>query len=144
MPCSPPRDLPNPEIKPRSPALHVNSLPLEPPRKPKNTGLGSLFLLQGIFLIQELNLGRLHWECGVLTTGPPGKSQSSLKHEQIQSTYKPWEVSSWPCQSSLTGGSQRRHGVWLAGQGFFNVRGHGPRFSSKPAVGKLAHRPLGC
>ena len=49
-----------PRIKPRSPALRVNSLPLEPPRKPKNTGLGSLFLLQGIFLIQELNQGLLH------------------------------------------------------------------------------------
>ena len=58
--CPPPQDLPNPGIKPRSPALHVNSLPLEPPRKPKNTGLGSLFLLQGIFLIQELNQGLLH------------------------------------------------------------------------------------
>ena len=29
----------------------------EPPGKPKNTVLGSLFLLQGIFLTQELNWG---------------------------------------------------------------------------------------
>ena len=27
----------------------------------KNTGVGSHFLLQGIFLTQELNLGLLHW-----------------------------------------------------------------------------------
>ena len=32
----------------------------EPPRKPKNTGGGSLSLLQWIFLTQELNRGLLH------------------------------------------------------------------------------------
>ena len=32
----------------------------EPPGKPKNTGLGSLFLLQGIFPTQELNQGLLY------------------------------------------------------------------------------------
>ena len=31
----PPGDLPNPGIKPRSPALQVDSLPIEPPGKPK-------------------------------------------------------------------------------------------------------------
>ena len=51
----PPRDLPNPGIKPRSPALQADSLPSEPPGKPKNTGVGSLSLLQWIFLSQELN-----------------------------------------------------------------------------------------
>jgi len=30
-----PGDLPNPGIKPRSPALQVDSLPTEPPEKPK-------------------------------------------------------------------------------------------------------------
>ena len=53
-------DLPNPGIKPRSPTLQVDSLPTEPPGKPKNTGVGSLSLLQGIFLTQELNWGLLH------------------------------------------------------------------------------------
>ena len=43
-----PGDLPNPGIEPRSPALHVDSLPAEPPGKPKNTGVGSLSLLQQI------------------------------------------------------------------------------------------------
>ena len=52
-----PGDLPNPGIKPRSPALQVDSLPAEPPRKPKNTGVGSLSLLKGIFLTQESNPG---------------------------------------------------------------------------------------
>ena len=55
-----PGDLPNPGIKPRSPALRADSLPAEPPGKPKNTGVGSLSLLQQIFLIQGLNRGPLH------------------------------------------------------------------------------------
>ena len=51
----PSRDLPDPGTEPRFPALQVNSLPSEPPGKPKNTGVGGLSLLQGIFLTQELN-----------------------------------------------------------------------------------------
>ena len=47
-PLPSPGDLPIPGIKPRSPALQVNSLPAEPQGKPKNTGLGSLALLQQI------------------------------------------------------------------------------------------------
>ena len=38
-----------------SPALQVDSLLSEPQGKSKNTGLGSLPLLQGIFLTQKLN-----------------------------------------------------------------------------------------
>ena len=34
-------DLPNPGIKPRSPTLQADSLPAEPPGKPKNTAVGS-------------------------------------------------------------------------------------------------------
>ena len=49
-----------PRDRPRSPTLQVNSLPAEPHGKPKNTGVGSLSLLQGIFLAQELNRGLLH------------------------------------------------------------------------------------
>ena len=55
-----PGDLPNPGIEPRSPAVQVDSLPAELTGKPKNTGVGSPVLLQGIFLIQELNQGLLH------------------------------------------------------------------------------------
>ena len=57
--CPPPGDLCNPEIKPRSPTLQVDSLPAEPPGKPKNTGVGSLSLLQGIFFTQEQYQGLL-------------------------------------------------------------------------------------
>ena len=36
-----PGDLPNLGIEPRFPALQADSLPAEPPGKPKNTGVGS-------------------------------------------------------------------------------------------------------
>ena len=55
-----PGDLPNPGMKSRSPALQADSLLSEPPGKPKNTDVGSLSLLQGIFLTQESDQGLLH------------------------------------------------------------------------------------
>ena len=55
LPCLPPGDLPSSGIKPRSPALQADSLLPEPPGKPKNTGVGDLSFLQGIFPTQELN-----------------------------------------------------------------------------------------
>ena len=55
-----PEDLPDPEIEPRSPSFQADSLPAESQGKPKNTGVGSLSLLQGIFLTQEPNQGFLH------------------------------------------------------------------------------------
>ena len=45
LPCPSPGDLPNTEIEPGSPVLQADSLPSEPPRKPKNTGVCSLSLL---------------------------------------------------------------------------------------------------
>ena len=59
LPCPPPGNLPNPGIKLRSPTLQAYSLPSEPPGKPMNVGVGSLSLLQGIFLTQESNWGLL-------------------------------------------------------------------------------------
>ena len=43
--------------QPRSLALRADSLPAEPPGKPKKTGVGSLSLLQRIFQTQESNPG---------------------------------------------------------------------------------------
>ena len=40
--------------------LQADSFPAEPPGKPKNTGVGSLTLLQGIFPTQGLNPGLPH------------------------------------------------------------------------------------
>ena len=48
------------QIEPRSPTLQVDSLPAEPQGKPKNTGVGSLSLLQQISPTQESNQGLLH------------------------------------------------------------------------------------
>ena len=56
--CTPPGNLPNPGIEPRSPALQVDSLPSEPPGKPKK--VDSLSLLQRVFQSQELNQGLLN------------------------------------------------------------------------------------
>ena len=60
LPFPSPGNLPNPGIEHRSPALQADSLPAEPPEKPKTTGVGSLTLLQGIFLTHELNWGLQH------------------------------------------------------------------------------------
>ena len=49
-----------PRIEPRSPALQVVFSPAEPQGKLKNTGVGSLSLLQGIFLTQDSNRSLLH------------------------------------------------------------------------------------
>ena len=60
LPCPPPGDLPNPGIEPISlmpPALSGRFLRW-PPAEP--TGVGSYFLLQGIFLTQGSNPGLLH------------------------------------------------------------------------------------
>ena len=54
---SSPGDLPNPGMEPRSPILQADSLPAEPQGNPKNTGVGSLSLLQWIFPNQETELG---------------------------------------------------------------------------------------
>ena len=47
--CPPPGDLPDPGTESRSPTLQADSLLSEPSGKPKNTGVGSLSLLQGSF-----------------------------------------------------------------------------------------------
>ena len=49
-----------PGIIPRSPTLQADSLLSKSPGKTKNTGVGSLSLLQGNFLTQESNWGLLH------------------------------------------------------------------------------------
>ena len=60
QPFPSPAHLPNQGIEPRSPALRADSLPAEPQRKSKNTGVGSLSLLQWIFSTQDSNMGLLH------------------------------------------------------------------------------------
>ena len=55
-----PGDLPKSGMEPRFPTLQADSLPAESQGKPKNTGGGSLSLLQQTFPIQELNQDLLH------------------------------------------------------------------------------------
>ena len=56
LPCPPPGDLANPGIKPRSPALQVDSIPSEPPEKLK-TGVGSLIPSPGDLPDPGIELG---------------------------------------------------------------------------------------
>ena len=80
MPCPPPGDLANPGIEPRSPTLQVDSLPSEPPGKPKNTGAGSLSLLQGNLPDPGIKLGSPALQADSLPAELPGKPrcESSL------------------------------------------------------------------
>ena len=73
QPFPSPGDLPNPGMEPRSPAMQGYLSLSEPSGKPKNTGVNSLFLLQGIFLTQELSQGLLHYRQDSL----PAKLQGS-------------------------------------------------------------------
>ena len=67
------RGLPNPGLEPSSPALQVDSLPAEPPGKPKNTGVCSLSLLQGIFPTPGIELGSPPLQVDSLPTELGGK-----------------------------------------------------------------------
>ena len=85
---SPPRD------QSWSPALQADSLPSESTGKPINTGVGSLFLHQGIFLTLEPNPGLLHcrWILYQLSyQGSPGGT--SVKKSACQCRrrgFHPW------------------------------------------------------
>ena len=71
--------------QPRSPTFQANSLPSEPPGIPKNIGMGSLFLLQGIFPAQESNRGLLHcrWVLYQLSYQGLNTKNSSLLFEML-------------------------------------------------------------
>ena len=73
----------NPGIEPRSLALQVDSLPSEPPGRPKNTGMCNLSLLQGNFSTSELNRGLFHCfpggsevKASAWNAGDPGSGRS--------------------------------------------------------------------
>ena len=60
-------------FNPGLPTLQADSLPAEPPGKPKDTAVDSLSLLQEIFLTQELKWGLLHCRWIFLPAELPGK-----------------------------------------------------------------------
>ena len=72
-----PGDLSNPGIEPRSPTLQEDSLPAKPQGKPKNTGVGSLSLLQWIFPTQEPNQGSPALQADSLPAELPGKPKNT-------------------------------------------------------------------
>ena len=80
LPCPPWGDLPSPGIEPRFPTLQAESLPFEPPGKPKNTGVDSLSPLQGNFPTQELNWGLLHSRRILYQLSYTGSPSSSVIH----------------------------------------------------------------
>ena len=57
---SPQGNLPDPGIKSRSPALQADSLSADPQGKSRNSGVGSLSVLQWVFPTLESNQGLLH------------------------------------------------------------------------------------
>ena len=70
--CPPPRDLPNPGIKPASPALTGGFFTAEPPRKPSKSILGKK--IGGLFE-NGLDLGKEE-ECW---PGSPGEQNQDLR-----------------------------------------------------------------
>ena len=64
----------------------------------KNTGVGCHVLLQGIFLIQGLNLCLLcllDWQAGSLLLGPPEKPSSYLTQDQHEILHFPTQLLKW-------------------------------------------------
>ena len=78
-----PGDLPNPEIELGSPALQVDSLPSELQGKCKNTGMGSLSLLEGTFPTQELNWGLLHCRWILYPLSHRGSPRAFLTFQRV-------------------------------------------------------------
>ena len=59
--------------------IQVDSLTAEPQGKPKNTGVGSLSLLQRIFPTQEPNQGFLHCRSILYQLSYQGSAQDSME-----------------------------------------------------------------
>ena len=66
--------------RPRSAALEADSLLSELSGKPKNTGVGSLSLLQGIFPTKESNWGLLHCRWILYQLSYWGSPVGSISH----------------------------------------------------------------
>ena len=77
--CPPPGNFPDPETKPRYPALQADPLLSEPQGKPKNIGVHSLSLFQGILSDQGIEPGFPALQVSFLPAELPGKPITSLK-----------------------------------------------------------------
>ena len=85
LPCPSPGDPPNLGIEPSSLAWQVDSLPSEPPGKPKKTAVSSLSLLQGIFPTQESNWGLLQCRRILYQLSYQGSLNKRKKNNQDES-----------------------------------------------------------
>ena len=92
LPFTSPGDPPSPCIKPGFRALQADSVPYEPPGKPKNTGVGCHALLKRIFPTQRSNpclSDLLHWQEGSSPPATPGKPNNhALQPPNHKSTNK--------------------------------------------------------
>ena len=83
-------------IEPRSPASQADSLSAEPQGKPKNIGVGSLSLLQGIFPTQESNQGLLHRRWILYQLRYQGSKKISCVGSKFFTTSATWKpVKNW-------------------------------------------------
>ena len=87
-----------PRVEPKSPVPRADSLPAEPQGKPKNTGVGSLSLLQQIFLTSEFNQGLLHCRWILYQV-----SHQGISYQGSNQPLLPWKAksTSWPSGNSL-------------------------------------------
>ena len=89
-----------------SSTLQVDSLLSESPGKLKNTGVGSLSLLQGNFPTQELNWDLLHFRQILYELSYQGSKNTGTKSLQSCLTLAtPWTVA---CQTPLSMGFSRQ------------------------------------
>ena len=134
-----PRDLPNPGIKPGSPILQVDSLPAEPQGKPKNTGAGSLWLLQVIFPTQEPNWGLLYCRRILYQLSYRGSPES---RSVVSNSLQPHGLHGSPWNSP---GQNTRVGSLSLLQGIFPTQGSNPGLPyCRQIVYQLSHFLIDC
>ena len=86
LPFPSPGDLPDSGIKPGSPTLQADTLPSEPPGKPKNTGVGCFFLHSEIQILYQLSpkgspsVSVLFVKCYSYTTPWPNPLEGTATH----------------------------------------------------------------
>ena len=129
VPFPSPGDLPNPGVKSRSPTLQADSLPAELQGKPRNTGVGSLSLLQRIFPTQGSNWGLLHCRRILYQLSNEGSPYSTFKNRILG---LPWLTRGWDIILLLQGarvwslveelGSHMLHATTEQGENFFLIK----------------------
>ena len=92
--------------------IAADSLPSEPPGKPKNTGVGSVSLLQGIFLTQGLNRDLLHCRLILYQLSYQGRPSSLILGFQRLNIWKKWGI--WTTIAFRHEGSKTQWGVIIA------------------------------